>query len=90
MKVEYLLIGHGMDGKIKKHDYPKDKLWVTEIKIEAAGSESQQRPVKTFTVQQYRYNNASYAVAVARSVTPEDIERLINKSKVKPIPEELL
>lgn len=90
MKVEYLLIGHGMDGNIKVHDYPNDKLWVTEVEVEAVGNGSSRSSVKTFSVQRVRLDGATYAVAVARTVNPEEIEKLIYKSKVKPIPEALL
>lgn len=44
MKVEYLLIGRGLDGEIKTDDYPKQKLLVGEVTVQAAGHGSHGTP----------------------------------------------
>ena len=90
MQVEYLFIGHGMDGQKKTDDYPRRKLRVVEVEVHAAGTGSRGKPVKTFEVQKVAHNGALYAVAIARSVTSSEVIELIEKSQLKPIPDELL
>ncbi len=36
MEVDFLLIGKGLTGQIKRYDYPRDKLRVTELTVESA------------------------------------------------------
>lgn len=88
--VEYLFIGHGLDGEIKTDDYPKQKLLVVEVVVQAVGSGTQGTPVKTFEVNQITHKGHVYAVAIGRSTTGHEIEQLIESSGVKPIPPELL
>lgn len=90
MEIEYLLIGHGMDGQIKHFDYPNEKLFVTEVHVEAAGSGAKGRPVKFFNVHHVNYDGSIYAVAIARSCSDAEVLRFIADSGVKPIPESLL
>lgn len=90
MHVEYLFIGHGLDGQIKNDDYPQKKLMVVEVEIHAAGSGVRGKPVKTFEVNHFRYKNDYYAVAIGRSTDSNEIVQFIETSGVKPIPKELL
>ncbi len=90
MIAEYLLIGHGLDGQIKQDDYPQKKLMVVQVEIQAAGSGAGGKPIKTFEVNQFRYKDDYYAVAIGRSTDGSEIVQLIETSGVKPIPKELL
>ncbi|HFT7523576.1 hypothetical protein ACVGWB_18845 [Enterobacter mori] len=90
MKVEYLFIGRGLDGEIKTDDYPKQKLLVGEVTVQAAGCGSHGTPLKTFEVNHFPHNGHVYAVAIGRSTTGQEIIQLIESSGVKPIPDELL
>lgn len=90
MKVEYLFIGCGLDGEIKMDDYPKQKLLVGEVTVQAAGNGSQGIPLQTFEVDHFTHNGHVYAVAIGRSTTGQEIIQFIESSGVKPIPDELL
>lgn len=90
MIVEYLFIGHGLDGQIKKDDYPQQKLMVVEVEVVTAGNGSRGKPVKLFEVTQHQYQGEFYAVAIGRSTDSVEINWLIENSGVKPIPKELL
>ncbi|HIB3268482.1 hypothetical protein [Citrobacter youngae] len=90
MKVEYIFIGQGLDGKIKVDDYPKKKLLVTEVTVQSAASGANGTPIKIFEVDYFRYKGSVYAVAIGRSTDGNEIIKFIEMSGVKPIPEELL
>lgn len=90
MKVEYLFIGRGLDGEIKNDDYPKRKLLVGEVAVQAAGCGNPGTPLKTFEVDYFPHNGHVYAVAIGRSITGQEIIQFIESSGVKPIPDELL
>jgi hypothetical protein len=90
MEIEYLIIGHGLDGEIKADDYPKRKLLVGEVTVQEAGHGSHGTPIKTFEVEHFQHNGHVYAVAIGRSTTGQEIIQFIESSGVKPIPDELL
>lgn len=50
MEVDFLLIGKGLTGQIKRYDYPRDKLRVTELTVESANEPVIVRPVLVFDV----------------------------------------
>lgn len=90
MEVQFLLIGHGLTGKIKSHEYPCNKLRITEVTVESANNHSVGAPVKTFDVIQHMHNGEFYAIAVGASTNSIQIESLIDSTKLKPIPKHLL
>lgn len=90
MEIEYLLIGHGMDGEIKRDEYPKDKLVIHETILMSNHQPRTPQPSKFFEVNVINDGGALYAVAIARSTNSSEIIRMIKDSGLKPIPEELL
>ncbi len=63
MEVDFLLIGKGLTGQIKRYDYPRDKLRVTELTVESANEPVIVRPVLVFDVIQHKFDGKTYAVA---------------------------
>ncbi|HBT4583544.1 TPA: hypothetical protein R6322_002661 [Klebsiella pneumoniae] len=90
MEVEFLLIGKGLTGQIKRCDYPKDKLRVTELTVESANEPAIVRPVLVFDVVQHKYDGKTYAIAIGASSDSVQINALIDRLKPQPIPESLL
>lgn len=56
MEVDFLLIGKGLTGQIKRYDYPRDKLRVTELTVESANEPVIVRPVLVFDVIQHKFD----------------------------------
>ncbi|WP_333896646.1 hypothetical protein [Mixta calida] len=90
MKVEYLLIGNGLTGEVKSYDYSEGKLEVKEIKVIPANGVTPGNPVRVFSVVHHLYNGKLYAVGIASDTDSLQIEGLIDKTRINPIPQELL
>lgn len=86
----FLLIGKGLTGQIKRYDYPRDKLRVTELTVESANEPVIVRPVLVFDVIQHKFDGKTYAVAIGASTDSVQINALIDRLKPQPIPESLL
>ncbi|MDF2040864.1 MULTISPECIES: hypothetical protein [unclassified Pantoea] len=90
MEIEYLLVGHGRDGQIKRDDFPKDRLSVYSVQVRRAGEGHMGDPVHTFVVHRVAHGGAIYAIGIARNISEHEIKMLIDESGVTPIPENLL
>lgn len=90
MKIDYLLIGHGKDGEIKRDEYPKESLMVFQVQVRRASDAHQGDPIHIFQVHRVNHKGALYAVGIARNVDEHEIKMLIDESGIAPIPEELL
>ena len=90
MEVEFLLIGKGLTGQIKRCDYPKDKLRVTELTVESANEPATVRSPLVFDVIQHKHDGKAYAIAIGESTDSVQIDALIDRLKPQPIPESLL
>ncbi|EMG2464340.1 hypothetical protein V4253_005408, partial [Klebsiella pneumoniae] len=77
-------------GQIKRYDYPRDKLRVTELTVESANEPVIVRPVLVFDVIQHKFDGKTYAVAIGASTDSVQINALIDRLKPQPIPESLL
>ncbi|WP_142890485.1 hypothetical protein, partial [Klebsiella pneumoniae] len=83
MEVDFLLIGKGLTGQIKRYDYPRDKLRVTELTVESANEPVIVRPVLVFDVIQHKFDGKTYAVAIGASTDSVQINALIDRLKQK-------
>ncbi|WP_155023210.1 hypothetical protein [Enterobacter hormaechei] len=90
MEIDFLLIGKGLTGQIKRYDYPRDKLRVTELAVESANEPATVRPALVFDVFQHKYDGKTYAIAIGISTDSVQINALIDRLKPQPIPESLL
>lgn len=90
MEIEYLLIGHGMDGKRHRDDFPKESLMVFEVNVRRAGDSPRGDSIQTFPVHRVAHNGHTYPVGIARSISATEIKQMIDESGIEPIPEELL
>ncbi|MCZ7836158.1 hypothetical protein [Atlantibacter hermannii] len=90
MELEFLLIGNGLTGKIKKHHYTGQKFNLKNITVEPANPTPFNNLVEEFSVILHLYNNETYAIGLAESSDSLQIESLIDKTKIKPIPKALL
>ncbi|WP_342656825.1 hypothetical protein GKC68_10565 [Pantoea sp. RSPAM1] len=90
MEVDYLLIGHGLDGEIKRDDYPKKNLVIHETVLMSSHQQRAVKPSKFFEVSLINDGGELYAVAIARSTNSSEIVRMIRDSGIRPIPKELL
>lgn len=90
MKIDYLLIGHGMDGRIYQAEYPAEKIRVVESTIRRAGDGSAGDPVHSFEVYKMNHGGQIYAIGLARSIPHNEMVALVEASEIRPIPEELL
>nr|HDI1994638.1 hypothetical protein [Klebsiella pneumoniae] len=81
MEVDFLLIGKGLTGQIKRYDYPRDKLRVTELTVESANEPVIVRPVLVFDVIQHKFDGKTYAVAIGASTDSVQINALIDRLK---------
>lgn len=89
MDVDYLLIGHGRDGEIKRDEYPKERLRVFKVQVRRASDAHQGDPIQTFQVHRVNHKGAVYAVGLAKNIGEHEIKRLIDESGMSPIPEDL-
>lgn len=91
MIVDYLLIGHKRDGEIKSEECVKGDILRPGVTFEPANSYSKQYAKQTYDVQVIHHLGNRYAVAVALEngevITAAEINKLIESSGVRPIPE---
>lgn len=90
MDVDFLLIGNGLTGEIKKYDYPRKKLHITEVTVQSAANPGPGNHVRSFDAVLHQYNGKTYAVGIGQSTDSIQMEGLIDSKKPNPVPESLL
>lgn len=86
MEIDFLLIGHGLTGEIKKHFYDGEKLNIKKLTVQPADHPRSDELALSFDVILHKYDGSTYAVGLGSSTDSIQIEGLIDWKKPKPIP----